>query len=123
MTSEQLEAISNAELRIDEYPFTIRLLSEDDGGGYLIEFPDVPNCISDGDTPEEAIRNGRDALRSVLLTKLEYGDPTPQPGSSKLVSLPSELGERLDDQAQRRGVAPQALAAELISNALREPAA
>jgi antitoxin HicB len=83
MTSERLQAIGDAELRIDEYAFTIRLLSEHDGGGYLIDFPDVPNCMSDGGSPEEAIRNGRDALRSVLLTKLEFGDPMPEPGSLK----------------------------------------
>jgi len=55
------------------YPFTIRPLSEEEGGGYLIEFPDVPGCISDGETPEEAIRNGRDALKACLATMREFG--------------------------------------------------
>ena len=31
--------------------FTVRPLSE--GGGYLIEFPDLPGCMSDGETIEE----------------------------------------------------------------------
>ena len=30
------------------YRFTIRPLPEHEGGGYLIEFPDLPGCISDG---------------------------------------------------------------------------
>jgi antitoxin HicB len=36
---------------IDKYPFTIRPLSSEDGGGFLIEYPDLPGCHSDGDTP------------------------------------------------------------------------
>ena len=48
----------NEELRLEEYPFTIRPLDPNDGGSYLIEFQDVPGCISDGETPEEAIANG-----------------------------------------------------------------
>src|ERR1035438_10911857 len=49
---------------IDKYPFTIRPLSDADGGGFLIEYPDLPGCHSDGETPEQAIVNGRDAVRS-----------------------------------------------------------
>lgn len=46
-----------------DYPFTMHPLAEDEGGGYLIEFPDLPGCMSDGATPEEAIHNGADAVR------------------------------------------------------------
>jgi predicted RNase H-like HicB family nuclease len=48
--------------RIDEYPFMIRRLTEDEGSGFLIEFPDLPGCVSDGETPEGAIASGRDAV-------------------------------------------------------------
>jgi hypothetical protein len=40
------------------YRFTIRPLPADEGGGYLTEFPDLPGCMSDGATIEEAITNG-----------------------------------------------------------------
>jgi len=63
---------------MEQYPFTMRLLSIDEGGGYLIEFPDVPGCMSDGETPEEAIVNGRDALKCTLLTLKEFGRPLPK---------------------------------------------
>jgi len=29
-------------------------LAANDGGGFLIEFPDLPECMSDGETVEEA---------------------------------------------------------------------
>ena len=116
--------IGNEELRIDQYPFAVRPLSEDDGGGYLIEYPDIPGCKSDGETPEEAVINGKDALRCVLLTMMEFGDPIPEPGSSVSVSLPSDLRNRLNDVAERRHVRPEQLGAQLISEALdrQEPA-
>ncbi len=41
------------------YPFMTRVLLPEEGGGYLIEFPDLPGCMSDGETLEEAIENGR----------------------------------------------------------------
>jgi antitoxin HicB len=62
-----------------EYPFEIRPLSKDEGGGYAIVFPDLPGCRSDGATPEEAIENGRDALRSWLAVTREFGDKAPKP--------------------------------------------
>jgi len=37
-------------IKVPDYPFTMRYLSSEDGGGYLIEFPDLPGCISDGET-------------------------------------------------------------------------
>ena len=40
MTREELE----------KYPFEIRKLSKEDGGGYLISYPDFKECISDGET-------------------------------------------------------------------------
>jgi hypothetical protein len=47
---------------LDDYPFEIRPLSAVDGGGFLITDPDFNVCMSDGETVEEAIANGRDAL-------------------------------------------------------------
>ena len=49
--------------KILDYPFTIHHLPLEDGDDILIEFPDLPGCMSDGDTPEEAIENGPTLLR------------------------------------------------------------
>jgi len=37
-----------------EYAVRIERLAENDGGGYLATVPDLPGCMSDGETPEEA---------------------------------------------------------------------
>jgi len=49
-----------------EYPFEIRPLYADDGGGFLISYPDFSDCISDGTTGEDAIFNGRNALKFTI---------------------------------------------------------
>ena len=59
-------------------------------------------------------------MRSVLLTRVEFGDPVPAPGSSKQVSIPLELSTQLDTQVRVQGIPAQKLAVDLIANALRE---
>jgi antitoxin HicB len=111
-------------LRLEDYPFTIRPLATEDGGGYLIEFPDVPGCISDGEAPEEAIANGRDALKSALLTMKEFGDPIPKPGKSAASSgqwrqrVPKSLHSRLTARARQEGVSLNALVTAMIAEGL-----
>ena len=45
-----------------EYAVRIERLAENDGGGYLATVPDLPGCMSDGATPEEALKNVQDAI-------------------------------------------------------------
>jgi len=49
-----------------EYTIVVEPLSEDDGGGYLAVVPALPGCVSDGDSPEEALRNVQEAIASWL---------------------------------------------------------
>lgn len=59
--------------------FAVRPLTEEEGGGYLIEFPDLPGCMSDGATVEEAITNGVDAMRGWIEAMRAEGHPIPEP--------------------------------------------
>jgi antitoxin HicB len=47
-----------------EYSIIIEPLPPEDGGGFLATVPDLPGCMSDGDTPEEAVTNVQDAIAS-----------------------------------------------------------
>jgi len=111
-------------LKLSDYPFTVRTLPAEDGGGYLIEFPDVPGCISDGETPEEAIANGKDALQAMLLTKREFHDPIPAPGAVAHASgqwrqrIPKSLHARLAARAREEGVSLNALVTSMIAEGL-----
>ena len=56
-----------------EYRFTIRPLTAVEGGGYFIEFPDLPGCMSDGATIEEALANGAEAKRDWIAAMRQAG--------------------------------------------------
>lgn len=51
---------------INGYPYEIAPLPEDEGGGYVVSFVDIPGCIGVGDTPEEAVADGQLAVIAVL---------------------------------------------------------
>ena len=62
-----------------QYAVLIEPLSDDDGGGFLASVPDLPGCMSDGETPEEAIINVQDAILAWLESAQEMGRPIPEP--------------------------------------------
>ncbi|WP_207458863.1 type II toxin-antitoxin system HicB family antitoxin [Azospirillum sp. SYSU D00513] len=64
-------------MNVPDHAFILRPLSAEDGGGYLIEFPDFPGCMSDGETAEEALQNGSDAVRSWVAAMIEAGRDVP----------------------------------------------
>lgn len=53
-------------MREADYAVVIEPRSEEDGGGFVATVPDLPGCMSDGDTREEAARNIEDAIRRWL---------------------------------------------------------
>ena len=105
-----------------EYPFEVRPLSVAEGGGYAITFQDLPGCRSDGSTPEEAIKNGRDALRSWLAVAREFGDRVPAPfsgASGRFVQrVPRSLHAQLIAQAKAEGVSLNTLIVALVAQSL-----
>jgi antitoxin HicB len=62
-----------------EYSIRIERLADGDGGGYLATVPDLPGCISDGETPEEALKNVQEAIASWLEAAREWKMDIPQP--------------------------------------------
>jgi len=102
-----------------EYPFTIRKLTKGEGGGWQVEFPDLPGCMADGDSIEDAVGNAGDALRSWLATAKEFKDPIPEPSarlSGKWVQrVPKSLHMKLVAQAGKEGVSLNTLVVSLLS--------
>ena len=104
-----------------DYPFAVRPLAAGEGGGYFLEFPDLPGCMADGATPEGAVREGTDALRSWLATHRELGRPIPSPASYSgnwRMRAPKSLHRRLAERAKSEGVSLNTLAVSLLSEGL-----
>ncbi len=104
------------------YPFEVSPLPAEEGGGYLITFPDLPGCITDGRTPEEALKNGMDAAKSWLATAREFGDAIPKPGylprGRFVARVPKSLHTRLLAPAEQEGVSLNALLTAYLAETL-----
>ena len=69
-----------------EYPVIVQPLAPEDGGGFLATVPDLPGCMSDGETPEEALANVRDAIAAWIEAAHDLGRPIPAPTSQLAVA-------------------------------------
>jgi|Deesub1362A_J573_1020465.scaffolds.fasta_scaffold03130_7 antitoxin HicB len=107
-----------------KYPYKIETLSEENGGGFLITYPDLPGCMSDGDTVEEAIKMGEDAKRAWIETRLEQGLEIPEPFSNDKYSgritlrAPKSLHRELIEQTEKEGVSLNQYLVYLLSKGL-----
>ena len=110
--------------KLSDYPFEVRPLSSEEGGGYLISFPDFAECISDGETVEEAMVNGRDALKATIaaLKAMKHSVPAPNNGgvaSGKFVArVPRTVHAQLATRARAEGVSLNALVLTFIAQGL-----
>ena len=64
---------------------------EDGSGGYAVEFPDLPGCVTGGDDMAEAIFMAEDAASGWVLTEL--GDCKKAPKASEFGSINTEPGQ------------------------------
>ena len=89
-------------------PYTIQLHPSPEGG-YAVEVVELPGCISQGDTVEEALEMIEDAKKAWIGVALEDQDPIPQPGSGDysgkfLLRIPKSLHRNLAERAGREGI-------------------
>ena len=61
------------------YPLVVEPLPLEEGGGFIAIVPDLPGCMSDGETPEEAVVNVRDAILCWIEAAEDLGHAVPPP--------------------------------------------
>jgi predicted RNase H-like HicB family nuclease len=62
-----------------DYRVLIEPLVPEDGGGFVATAPDLPGCMSDGETPEDAIAHAQDAIAAWIEEARALGRPVPKP--------------------------------------------
>lgn len=68
------------------YAVMVVPLSEEDGGGYVATVPDLPGCMSDGETPEEAMHNVMDAIEEWIDASRTLGRDVPKPSLQQMLA-------------------------------------
>lgn len=90
-------------------PYTFEILREDEQT-WFARVLELPGCMTEGDSPEDAMAMIQDALVAWLETALETGFPIPEPRpageySGKFnVRIPRSLHRDLAATAEREGV-------------------
>lgn len=100
-------------MTLDDYlalPYRMEVVEDVTEGGYVISFPELPGCLTCGQTIESALENAKDAKREWLRAALESGLPISMPledndfsGQFKL-RIPKSLHRQLADNAKREGI-------------------
>ena len=70
-----------------EYPVQLQPLSQDDGGGWLAVVPDLPGCMTDGESPTEALDRVQDAIDAWRNAALEMARKVPAPTVKALADV------------------------------------
>ena len=108
--------------KFEDYKIEVTPLSKEDGGGFLITFPDLPGCMADGETIEEAIHEARSAFQCWVEACIEWKKEIPAPGSLSnmaIVIKPAQnLYTKLCTFASRDGKAIDAFVVEKLAEVL-----
>ena len=112
--------------KFEDYSFDLRPLSKAQGGGWLITWRDLPGCMSDGETPEEAIEIGRDAFAAWMAVRqgnLRRAPPKPSASAGKparfVLRTPKSMHARLVARAEAEGVSLNTLVTTFLAESLR----
>ena len=98
---------------INEYlslPYRMEIVPDVDEGGFVVSYPDLPGCLSSGETLEQAIANAADAKRAWLEAAIEDGITISEPDSLDEYSgqfklrIPKSLHRSLAEHSKREGI-------------------
>ena len=108
-------------MNFHDYPINVAPIPKEEGGGYMVTLPDLPGCIADGESIDEAIREARDAFAAWTAAELDDKGtlPAPKSYSGQFVQrIPKTLHMRLAKRAANEGVSLNQLAATFLAEGL-----
>ena len=102
-------------------PYRMEIVEDKDEGGFVVSYPDLPGCITCGETIERAVENALDAKREWLEAAIEEGMEIHEPDSLEDYSgqfklrIPRSLHRALAEHSQREGVSMNQYCVYLLS--------
>ena len=109
---------------LEEYmalPYKMEIVPDEDEGGFVVSFPDLPGCISCGETIELALSNAYDAKRTWLAAAIEDGIRINMPDSLDEYSgqfklrIPKSLHRSLAEHSKQEGISMNQYCLYLLS--------
>lgn len=90
--------------------YRMEIVEDHEEGGFVVMFPDLPGCMTCGETIEAAVTNAMDAKKAWLEAALEEGIEIPKPDSLEEYSgqfklrIPRSLHRSLAEHSKREGI-------------------
>ena len=109
---------------LNEYmalPYKMEIVEDKEEGGFVVAFPDLPGCISCGETVESAVANAMDAKKAWLEAALEEGLTIHEPDSIEDYSgqfklrIPKSLHRLLAEHSKKEGISMNQYCLYLLS--------
>lgn len=101
--------------------YRMEIVEDKEEGGFVISFPDLPGCITCGETIESAVANASDAKKAWLEAALEEGIQIPEPDSLDGYSgqfklrMPRSLHKSLAEHSRKEGISMNQYCIYLLS--------
>jgi predicted RNase H-like HicB family nuclease len=101
--------------------YRMEIVEDKDEGGFVVTYPDLPGCITCGETIESAVANALDAKRAWLEAAFEEGTPICEPDSLDDYSgqfklrIPRSLHRTLAEHSKREGISMNQYCVYLLS--------
>ena len=114
---------------MEEYlalPYTIEMIQQSNAS-WFVGIKELPGCMSQGDTPEEAVAMIHDAMRAWIEVALEDGIPIPEPQVDEdysgrfMVRVPRGLHRQLVHTADLQEVSLNAYCIAVLAQSLGQP--
>ncbi|MCX7779648.1 MAG: type II toxin-antitoxin system HicB family antitoxin [Negativicutes bacterium] len=108
-------------------PYRFEIIPAEEGG-FVGVVPELPGCITQGETLEDTVRMINDAMRAWIECALEEGITIPEPVNSEedysgkfVVRVPKSLHRDLVRKAKEENVSLNQLTAYLLSSGIGRP--
>ena len=91
-------------------PYRLEIVPDADEGGYVASYPELPGCITCGETIESAVANATDAKKAWLEAAIEDGVQINEPTSREHYSgqfklrIPKSLHRQLSEHSKQEGI-------------------
>lgn len=109
---------------LNEYlkiPYRLEIIPDTEEGGFVASYPELPGCVTCGETEEQAAANASDAKKAWLEAALEEGLDIAEPDSENNFSgqfkirIPKSLHKQLAEQSKREGISMNQYCLYLLS--------